>query len=248
MARESLEASRVEFEQYLDSANTETLMSCMLSKMQIAFENYEDVDQNSEEVQELTQQCLQEIIDAGGTIKPRGNPNSKRGDWASEDIAALVNELEKMRSDLEGILSPGEIDELLVCIVQKAQHHYDNYVSAFQDTTNIMTQFMYECMQSQQIFDDQKDPFDTEKKEIPIPDPNSQKGQWSESDRKLLREALSEMQKELINAYGEEKTTFILECVARKFETTFENYAVINNHPELYKKILDSCFGLNNQN
>jgi len=241
-AFESLQASRSQFVNYLDSTSTETLISCLVDKMENTYANFDAVEQNSDEVQELTQNCLDFIMETSGKITPMGNPESKKGEWASADISSLVKELEKLRPELESTMPVDKIDQLLVCIALKTQDHYKNFAVALSDTSNTMPGFLYSCMEEQGVFNNQQDPFETEPKNNLAPDPNSSKGNWSENDKIALKQELNEMRPDLEARIGREKTDQVFGCILLNFEVSFENYADINNHPEMYKSILDQCY------
>jgi len=90
------------------------------------------------------------------------------------------------------------------------------------------------------ILDEMPDESSLVKEEIG--DPNSSVGKWSDADKTLLEEQLLELRPGFENQLGKEKTELVFECVRFNFENAFENYAAINNHPEIYKALLDECY------
>lgn len=241
-AKESLQESRAQFQNYIDSASTDALILCLVEEFERNYENFEAVEQESELVKDLTQNCLKIIIATNGELTLTGNPKSKKGEWASEDMEGLVYKLETMRPDLERMMSSEKADELFVCISMKAQDHYPNFAATLADSSTTMANFMYLCMDELQVFANQNDPFKTEES-VPVePDPNSSKGNWSDNDKAILKRELENMRPDLEGKIGKEKTDQILNCIRLNFEKSFDNYADVNNHPDIYKSILDACY------
>lgn len=223
---DELSASRESFETFLDSAQVDTMILCLADKIEANFENMDEMDGNSEDIERMTFSCLGEM---GLLTEAEIDANiSQQGKWSADDITYAYENLEYTRNIMTDVVDSNQIDPLFDCVVAKLEMTYESFAAASNDAQNVSV-LTYECLDELQIFKN---------------DSGSSKGNWSEEDVALLEEDLTALYADIELQSGKSGADLVTKCIREKFVNAFESYADINNHPEIYRTMLDECYGL----
>lgn len=234
-ALEELSKQREIFETFLDSSQIDPMLDCIVNELEANFDNPDSVKTENEFTSKISLKCLEEV---GFSVEAESS--STKGNWSEEDLATAYQSLEYTRNVMSDVVDSTKIDQLFDCVVHKLEARYNNMDEAANDTNEGVSALTMECLQEEQILNDA--PNDSQDMiHENTGDPNSSVGNWSDADKALLEEQLTELRPQFEKSMGVEGTDIVFECVRFNFEYAFENYASINNHPEIYKAILNEC-------
>ncbi len=223
---DELKAARASFETFLDSSQVDALILCLADEIEAEFENMDEMDGNSTDVERMTFECLEKM----GLLS---NENveaalSEKGKWSDYDRSQAYANLEYTRNVMSEVVDSNQVDLLFDCVVNKLEMNYENLIEASNDGNNISI-LTSDCIKELNLFENTS---------------TSTKGNWSPSDKAALEEQLEYLRMDLEKQASKEKIALVFECIRDKFENAFDNYEDINNHPETYRGILDDCYGL----
>jgi hypothetical protein len=222
---EELQLARESFETFLDSSQVDGMIYCLADKIEINFENMDEMDGNSDDIERMTFNCLEEM---GLLTKDEVNEStSQKGNWNDADIERAYENLEYTRNIMGDVVDSSKVDLLFDCVVNKLQFTYESFSAASKDSKNV-SGLTYACIDELQLFTNTSE---------------STKGNWSEEDIKTLNQELDFLRNDLLQKYNKETAENVINCIREKFENSFDNYQDINNHPEVYRGILDECYG-----
>lgn len=235
-----LNAQREVFEAFLDSTLIDPLIDCIADELEATYENPDSVKTNSPKMQEISVYCLDAV---GFKVKaPQPESTSIEGMWNEQDLNAAYQNLEYTRDVMQGVLDSAQLNTLFDCVVTKLEANYPNFDAAINDPSDGISKLTLACIEEYDLIDEsalnQQESMIQESKG----DPNSEIGNWSDDDKAKLEKELEEMRSGFESKLGQEGTNSLYECVRFNFEYAFESYADINNHPNLYKAILDECY------
>lgn len=223
---EELNSARASFETFLDSAHVDVMILCIADKIEARFENMDHMDGNSDDVERMTFTCLEEM----GLINNQSldTAASVKGQWNKRDIQQAYMNLEFSRKSMSQVIDSSSIDNLFDCVVEKLEQNYASFneASNHMEEVSLLTSM---CM---------------EELELLTTSSTSTKGNWNDVDKAALNEQLEYLQPDLEKSAGNEGVTIVFDCIREKFEHSFDSYQEINNYPEIYKAILDECYGL----
>lgn len=223
---EELNTARENFETFLDSAQVDVLIECLADNIEAEFENMDEMDGNSNDIERMTFGCLEEM----GLLSAEEveGAHSEKGNWSAIDRNLAYQNLEHTRSVMNGVVDAAQVDALFDCIVDKMEMNYSSLVEASNDGENL-SQLTSACIRELELFEDVS---------------SSTKGNWNALDKAALEEQLEYLRPDLQTNYGTEDTERVFDCIREKFQDSFENYQEINNRPEIYRSILDECYGI----
>ncbi len=231
-----LSAQRDIFETFLDSSQIDPLIHCIVDELEANYDNPDSVRANESATETISIKCLEQVGFDPNAQKKR----SVKGNWLKKDIEEARRNLEYSRSVMNEVIDSNKVDVLFDCVVKKMEARYNNLDEAVNDPNDGITNLTVECLQEEGIYDEFVEKETSMIKEE-TGDPESDYGNWSDADKALLQEQLDEMRPQFEANIGKEKTDRVFNCVKFNFEHAFKNYADINNHPEVYKGILDDC-------
>jgi len=235
-----LNAQREVFASFLDSTQINPLIDCIVNELEVTYDNPDSVQTNSPKMQEISVKCL-ESVGFDTTEKP-SKSTSVKGNWSEEDIRAAYQNLEYTRNVMQDVMDSTQLNLLFDCVVDKLEANYPSFDAAADDPSDGISKLTLECIDENNLIDestlDQQESMIKESKG----DPNSDYGAWSDADKTRLDEELEEMRSGFESKLNQEATNALFACVRLNFEYAFKNYEDINNHPDLYKAILDECF------
>lgn len=234
-----LNQQRHVFETFLDSNQVDPLIQCIADQLEQTFENPDAVDTQSDTIQAISEHCLEAVGFHANRYTPQ-NPSVK-GNWNEKDINATFDMLEITRPSMNEIMPEENVYILFDCIMGKLENSYENLDEALDDDNQAMSMFVTDCITENNLIEESEMPDESTMIKEEFGDPDSDFGNWSDADKAALEEQLSELRPKFEAQIGKEKTDLVLECVRFNFEHAFKNYADINNHPEVYKAILDEC-------
>lgn len=236
-AYNELSKQREIFETFLDSTQIDPLINCIVDELEATYDNPDSVKTDNESTSVISLKCLDQI---GFMTEQRPKSSSVKGNWSDEDLKEAYASLEYSRGVMNNVIDSNKVDLLFDCVVKKLEARYTNMDEALNDPNDGISNVTMECLEEEGIFDEtQEDPNGMIKEEKG--NPNSDYGNWSDADKALLQKQLDEMRPQFESNIGKEKTDKIFECIKFNFEHAFKNYADINNHPDVYKGILDDC-------
>ncbi|MCR9172086.1 MAG: hypothetical protein NXI10_06325 [bacterium] len=234
-----LNAQRAVFESFLDSTQVDPLIQCIADELEQTFENPGEVDTASDTIQAISLKCLSAV--GFDTTRTKEVSTSVKGNWSKQEKEAARETLEIIRGTMNGIIDSADVDLLFDCILDKMESKYTNFEEAQTKGENEISAITIDCISENGLMEEPEDsanePFSTK----PKGDPSSSAGSWSETDKELLENQLEELRPKFESSMGKEKTDVMFECIRFNFEHAFENFADIDNHPEIYKGILDEC-------
>ncbi len=235
-----LNVQREVFEAFLDSSQIDPLIDCIADELERTFENPDAVDTSSDTIQAISVHCLNAVGFNPNPVEEEST--SVKGNWDKQDIAKAKESLEMTRGTMNELMEPIEVDILFECILSKLEDTYTNFDEALEDPNDGISSLTMDCVSEKNIFDPSEMPDESSLVKEEVGDPNSSVGNWSDADKVLLEEQLLELRPSFEKQIGTAKSEHVFECVRFNFENAFENYAAINNHPEIYKAILDECY------
>ncbi|GAB5419309.1 MAG: hypothetical protein Crog4KO_27380 [Crocinitomicaceae bacterium] len=223
---EELKAARGSFETFLDSSQVDVMILCLADKIEAEFENMDEMDGNSNDVEHMTFQCLEKM----GLLNNEDLENvlSEKGNWSKFDRSQAYANLEYTRNVMNEVVDSSQVDLLFDCVVDKLEMTYESLTEASNDGENV-SQLTSDCIKELNLFENTS---------------TSIKGNWSPADKAALEEQLEYLRADLEKQASAEKVALVFNCIREKFENAFDNYEDINNHPETYRGILDECYSL----
>lgn len=234
-----LNQQRAVFEAFLDSSQIDPLIQCIADELEQTYENPEAVDTGSDTIQAISVRCLTAVgFNPNATAK---KSSSVKGNWSQEDLDAAAESLEITRGTMNELMQPDAVDLLFECILFKLEANYNNFDEALNDPNDGISGLTMDCLAEKHIFEEDTTSEESNMIKKEQGDPNSTYGKWSEEDKSALNNELEALRPKFESQFGIEKTNQIFQCVRFNFEHAFENYADINNHPEVYKGILNEC-------
>lgn len=127
-AMAEMSSERDELDELLGTEKTDAFMSCVLDKIEQAYPNFETADNDLTGVEAIAEDCINEILDSG---------ISMRGNWNSQDLEKVTAEFDKERSEIESLIGVEKTDEFFECAMYTIEQTYPNYEAADNDISGL---------------------------------------------------------------------------------------------------------------
>ena len=197
-----LKQSEADLVATLGSENVETWYQCVIFEVQKIFPSKSVADTDtSDRLPQVGLSCSMDL---------QRDPTSKKGQWSERDKKEFYDSFNATRHRVVEQVGEERVDQWMTCAAERAEASYTSFTDANYDVDQNMHKIGAGCYA-----------------EV-LRDPNSQKGQWSETDIQLLRDSFNSERSTITNIVGEERVEEWITCALDTSEQTLRSFTDAN--------------------
>lgn len=213
-ARNEMEKARADIDEFIGSENTDFIISCVLDKVELQYNNFDEADIDQDGIQMITAECLQQV-NANNSENQTAPFITEKG-WTEADLNELRASFELQRNQLNSTLGEESVDDFIDCIMWKIENNFENMNDA---AANL----------------DKVSGYSSDLSVIFIQESKSTKGDWTEIDEIKARIALEKNASNWIDLIGQEQTTVLISNIVSDLEQNFQNFELAEYSAAAYK-------------
>ena len=171
-------------------------ISCASNISENTFDSFADADYDPSAMIAIGAQCYADIL---------RDPNSKIGQWTDTDKQLLLDTFGSQSEVLTQNVGEENVDTWLTCAVDQSEKTFRSFVDADYDYESKMTDVGTYCYKTI------------------LRDPNSQMGQWTDSDKKKFYDSIVSVES-LQQTLGPDNVAPFAQCAVDKAEALYPSF------------------------